>query len=332
MQLWRRIRTTLPLLLQLDIFRSMVGGLLVLPSFAIHAAEITALPVQGGVHLIEGAGRNVVVQRGDQGLLVVDAGLASRADDLLAAIKELAEDRTIRYVINTGADPEIIGGNGTLRESGGTILGGNVVGDDPRGQQGATVIAHANVQMRMVMSNEEPVAAELWPTETFSEDAYDLFFNDEAVQLIHPPAAHSDSDVMVFFRKSDVLVTGGVFDMTSYPVIDLERGGSINGLIAALNTIIDIVVPRDKQEGGTLVVPAQGRLCDEADVVEYRDMVTIIRDRIQDMVARDMTLAEVRAARPTLDYDGRFGGKEKDIPDQFVEAVYRSLRNPYENG
>ncbi len=307
-------------------------ALFVLPVLSTHAAEIAVLPVQGAVQLVAAPGRNVVVQRGDQGLLVVDTGPIATADKVVALVRNLAGERRLRYVIDTAGGADVIGGNEKLRKFGATIQGGNVTQDDPRGQQGATVIAHENVQTRMASSAPDSTPDALWPTETFSEDAYDLYFNDEAVQLIHVPAAHSDGDVMVFFRKSDVLVAGDVFDMTRYPVIDLERGGSIEGLIGSLNRIIDITVPRDKQEGGTLVVPAHGRLCDEADVVEYRDMVTIIRDRIQDMIGRGLSLEQVRSARPTLDYDGRFASSDPRIAAMFVDAIYQSLsRAPHEH-
>lgn len=303
----------------------VIIALLMLSSLAGHAAELTVLPVQGALYLVAGAGRNVVVQRGDQGMLVVDTGLLANTAPLSAAVRNLAGKRTVRYIIDTGSAPDIIGGNETLRKAGATIIGGNVIQDDPRGQQGATVIAHENVQLRLSLHAKEPVAEGLLPTETFSEDAYDLYFNDEAVRLIHVAAAHGDADTMVFFRKSDVLVSGDVFDMTRYPVLDIEAGGSIGGLIAALNEIIDITVPRDKEEGGTIVVPAHGRLCDEADVVEYRDMVTIIRDRIQDMIARKLSLEQVRKARPTLDYDGRFATNHPEIAARFVDTIYHSL-------
>ena len=131
---------------------------------------------------------------------------------------------------------------------------------------------------------------------------------------------------MVFFRRSDVLSTGDIFSPRLYPVIDIKNGGSINGEVDALNRILDLTVPADKQEGGTYVIPGHGRLCDEADVVEYRDMVTIIRDRIQDMVKRGMTLDQVKAAKPTMDYDPLYGATSGPwTTDQFVEAAYRSL-------
>ncbi len=292
-------------------------------------AEIQTLHVQGNVYLLSGAGGNVTVQIGEEGVLVVDTGLQPMADKLLAAIRKLADGKIIRFVVNTHVHPDHVGGNEKIRMGGATIMGGNVVNDDPRGQQGATVIAHGNVLARMAdTSGESASPAALWPTETFDEDSYDLFFNDEAVQLIHQPAAHTDGDVMVYFRKSDVLSTGDLFVTTTYPIIDLQRGGSINGIVAGLNKIIDITVPRDKQEGGTFVIPGHGRVCDEADLVDYRDMVTIIRDRIQEMVDAGMTLQQVQAAKPTSDYDGRYGGSTGFwTTEKFVEAAYRSLHD-----
>lgn len=284
----------------------------------------SVLHVQGGIYLVSGFGANVLVQVGSQGILVVDTGRDVAKDKLLAAIDRLANARPIRYIINSNSDLDHVGGNEKLRLAGETIRGGNVALDDPVGQQGATVIAHEQAQRRMTSSSTaaQHYPEELWATETFAQEPYDLFFNEEAIQLFHPSTAHTNGDLLVFFRKSDVLAAGDVFLTTTYPVIDIEHGGSINGLIAGLNRIIDIAVPRDKQEGGTIVVPGHGRLCDEADVVEYRNMVTIIRDRISDMVSRGMTLEQVRAAKPSADYDARFGANRT----QFVDSVYFSLR------
>jgi len=292
------------------------------------AHQIRWLPIQGDLHLFSGAGGNVVVQLGSQGVLIVDAGTRLSAANLAAGINKIAGTRVIRYLIDTGPDADHVGGNETLRKAGQTIIGGNVVMDDPRGQQGASVIAHENVQLNMVARTKGEADSQAeWPSETFVGAAYDLFFDDEAVQLIHVPAAHTNGDVMVFFRKSDVLVTGDVFVTTSYPVIEVDKGGTIDGLIDALNHVIDITVPRDKEEGGTIVVPGHGRLCDEADVVEYRDMVTIIRDRIRDMRIKGSTLEQVQAAKPTQDYDERFGSVSGPwTTAQFVEAVYRTLK------
>jgi glyoxylase-like metal-dependent hydrolase (beta-lactamase superfamily II) len=171
-----------------------------------------------------------------------------------------------------------------------------------------------------------PLPFKAWPTDTFFVPEKDLFFNGEAIQIMHEPAAHTDGDSIVFFRRSDVISTGDVFTTTLYPVIFPGDGGGIDGVVAALNHIIEITVPADKQEGGTMVIPGHGRLADEADVVEYRDMVTIIRDRVRSMIEMGMTLRQVQAAQPTRDYDGRYGATDGFwTTAQFVEAVYGSL-------
>jgi len=247
---------------------------------------------------------------------LVDTGLANMSDQALAAIRKFT-DKPIHYILNTHVDLDHTGGNEAFGKAGSTIMGGDVA-DDIRGlEKGAAIIAHQRVLDRMSAAR---VAFAALPTDVYAGKQKDLYFNDEPVVMFHQPAAHTDGDSLVFFRGSDVVATGDVFVTTSYPVIDLERGGSIQGLIDSLNRIIDLTVPAALQEGGTLVIPGHGRICDEADVVEYRDMVTIIRDRIADMRKRGMTLDQVKAERPTEDYDPRYGSS-----DAFVEAVYRSL-------
>jgi cyclase len=296
-----------------------------LPSF--DAISVQAFKVQANVYMLAGAGGNVTVQAGDEGVLVVDTQYEPMADKLLAEIRRIAPGKPIRYVINTHAHADHTGGNAKFRAAGQSIVSGNVA-LDIRPDSGATVIAHENVQSRMAQPGPDGQVAPAanMPTETFFTSKMGLFFNDEAIEILHQPAAHTDGDVLVFFRKSDVVATGDVFGTTSYPVVDLARGGHINGIVAALNRIIDITQPRDKQEGGTMVIPGHGRICDEADVVEYRDMVTIIRDRIQALVKKGMTVEQVKAAKPTFDYDGRHGATSGVwTTDRFVEAVYQNL-------
>jgi cyclase len=294
--------------------------------------DLEILKVQGSVYMIANAGGNVVVQVGDEGVLVVDTGLEANVDKTLAAIKSLARDKPIRYVINTHVHADHTGGNAKIKAAGQAIISGNVsldVGGDRA--TGAILIAHENVLNRMSAptGSQAPMPSSAWPTDTFFTDEDDIFFNNEAVQLFFQPSAHTDGDIMAFFRASDVVVTGDLFLTTSYPIIDLSRGGSINGIIAGLNHIIDITVPRDKQEGGTMVISGHGRIGDEADVVEYRDMVTIIRDRVQKMIKDGMTLEAVKAAKPTRDYDGRYGATTGFwTTEMFVEAVYQSLSQP----
>jgi glyoxylase-like metal-dependent hydrolase (beta-lactamase superfamily II) len=291
------------------------------------AVSVRSFKVQGNVYMLAGAGGNVTVQAGDDGVLVVDTQFAQMADKLLAEIARITDNKPIRYVINTHVHPDHVGGNERFRRAGRAIVAGNVA-MDVAGNNGAEIIAHENVQIRMSKAegNTPAAPAGALPTDTFFGNEDEVFFNGEAIRLTHQPAAHTDGDVMVFFRKSDVIATGDIYVNTGYPVIDTARGGTIDGIIAGLNRILDITVPRDKQEGGTMVIPGHGRIADEADVVEYRDMVTIIRDRVQEMMKKGMTLQQIKAAGPTSDYDGRYGAASGFwTTDMFVEAVYRTL-------
>jgi glyoxylase-like metal-dependent hydrolase (beta-lactamase superfamily II) len=286
--------------------------------------EVHLLHVQGNVYMLVGAGGNITVQVGDEGVLLVDTSYEQMSAKVVAAIRTLS-NKPIRYIINTHVHEDHIGGNAPIAKLGATIAGGNMgVGANT----GAAIIAHENVLNRMSAPTGQqassPSAA--WPTDTYFTRKKELFFNGEAIEIIHQMSAHTDGDSLVFFRRSDVVSAGDLFLTTTFPVIDLQRGGSIHGIVEALNRILDITIPKDKQEGGTYVIPGHGRLCDEADVLEYRDMVTIIRDRIQDMVTRGMTLEQVDAARPTLDYDGQYGATTGSWTTRmFVEAVYRNL-------
>ncbi len=286
--------------------------------------DVHVLPVQGNVYMLVGAGGgNITVQAGDDGVLLVDTSVERLADQVVKAIRTIST-RPIRYIVNTHVHGDHVGGNAAIARQGAMITGGNM------GQPytGAAIIAHENVLNRMSAptGQQPPFPQAAWPTDTYFTKRKELFFNNEAIQILHQPSAHTDGDSIVFFRRSDVVSAGDLFITTTYPVIDAERGGNVQGVIGALNNILDIAVPKDKQEGGTYIVPGHGRLCDEADVLEYRDMVTIIRDRIQDLVNKGRTLTQVKADRPTLDYDGRYGATTGPwTTDQFVEAVYRDL-------
>lgn len=275
------------------------------------AGEIGVLKVQGNVYLLVGGGGNVAAQVGDDGILVVDTGSEAASASLAAALRKLS-DKPITWVVNTTGDLDHIGGNGALPR---------LSGD----RQRPRIIAHENVLDRLSAApagGRPGVSDALWPNDEYSQPVKDFSFNGEAVLVYHVPAAHTDGDSLVHFRRSDVLATGDVFTPGRYPAIDLERGGSIQGLIDALNQILRITVPLKYEEGGTYVIPGHGRLCDEADVVEYRNMVTIVRDRVRDLVGKHMTLEQVQAARPTRDYDTQYDAKNAGA---FVEAIYQSL-------
>jgi glyoxylase-like metal-dependent hydrolase (beta-lactamase superfamily II) len=267
------------------------------------------------------------VQVGDLGPIVVDTGAAPRADATLASIRSLTP-RPIRYIVNTHSHPDHVGGNEKVGAAGLPTSGRGVAQVGAGLGARAEIIAHEETLNRMSApaGAQAPTPVVAWPTATFSGKRKDFFYNGEAVQVIHLPSAHTDGDSVVFFRRSDVMVVGDVYSTVSYPIIDLQRGGSIAGVLDGLNQLLDLVVSGEKTEGGTMIVPGHGRISDEADLVEYRDMTTIIRDRVQDMVNRGMTLAQVQAAKPTMEYDGLYGSAPGWSTAQFVEAVYRGLK------
>jgi glyoxylase-like metal-dependent hydrolase (beta-lactamase superfamily II) len=285
---------------------------------------ITTLPVQGNVYFIAGAGGNITVQVGDDSVLVVDSEYAPLSAKILAAIKQISK-KPIRYLINTSFDADHTGGNAEI-----AAAGSQIVGRDPADggkPPGAPIIAEEHVLKHMSAPTGAKASApfEAWPTDTYATPDYELF-NGEGIQILHEPAAHTDGDSIVFFRRSDVISAGDIFSTVTYPVIDRKNGGSINGTIAALNHLIKLSIPKAKEEGGTYVIPGHGRICDRADVVEYRDMVTIIRDRIKSMINDRMTLVQIKASQPTLDYDARYGATTPNwSKDMFIDAVYADL-------
>jgi glyoxylase-like metal-dependent hydrolase (beta-lactamase superfamily II) len=288
--------------------------------------EVHTLHVQGNIYMLSGAGGNITVQIGKDGVLLVDTGLANMSDKVVAAIRKLS-DGPIRYIVNTHVHADHTGGNEKIAGLGSTIVGGNVTGDIADAGKGAAVIAQQTLLDRMSAKdlNQPAFPSGAWPTDTY-DDEKDFFFNGEGIQVIHQPKAHTDGDSLVFFRRSDVVAAGDIFVTTGYPIIDLARGGSLQGIIDGLNHLIALTIPAGKQEGGTMVIPGHGRLCDQADLVFYQEMVTIIRDRLQDMIKKGMTLEQVKAARPTRDYDPVWGSTSGFwTTDKFIEAAYKSL-------
>jgi glyoxylase-like metal-dependent hydrolase (beta-lactamase superfamily II) len=284
--------------------------------------------VSGGVYMVVGAGGNTTLHIGSDGVLVVDTQYAPLSDRLLAAIRELT-DAPIRYVVNTHLHPDHIGGNEAIAGAGRTRAGGNVVGDiGASATATAAIVAHENVLLRLSRppDGQAPVAFAALPTETFFVPRRDMLFNGEPVQMFHQPNAHTDGDIIIHFRRSDVVATGDLFTTVMYPYIDVGNGGTIDGYITALNNIIALTVPSNVNEGGTMVIPGHGRLSDEQDVIEYRDMATIVRDRIREYVRRGMTLEQVTAAKPTLDFDPRYG-TDTDFwtTAMFIETIYTEM-------
>ncbi len=283
--------------------------------------NLEVLQVRPSFFVIAGAGANIGVQVGDDGVVVVDTGSVAGAPGVLAAIKRIST-KPIRYIIDTGPDIDHVGGNEALSKAGEKLFAGSTLGGGAV-DTSAPIVAAEGALRRITM----PFGG--LPTEVFHYSRKYMYLNGEAIEILHQPAAHTDSDVFAFFRKSDVVVAGDVLDTRHFPVIDVERGGSIQGEIAALNRLVDLAVPSVPvvtREAGTIVVPGHGRLCEQYDVAEYRDMLTIIRDRIRDLMKAGRSVAEVKAAQPAKGYMGRYGQAGGEWPtDRFIEAVYRSL-------
>ncbi len=300
--------------------------------------QIKVLPIRDNIYMLVGQGGNITLQVGEDGVLIVDTQFAPLSDKILTEIRKISK-APIRFILNTHGHGDHTGGNGNLSKAGASVAGGNMLGPIAVAAQGqggsapagavATILAHENVLMRMQQSigGQPPSPDDTLPNVTYISEFKDMFFNGESIRLFHEPNAHTDGDTIVYFRRSDVLSVGDVYNTNSYPVIDKARDGNIKGILAALNHILELTIPKDRQEGGTLVIPGHGRLSDEADVAEYRDMVTIIHDRIKDMVGRGLTLEQVKAAKPTIDYDPRYGsGNGPGSTDRFVEIVYNDLK------
>jgi glyoxylase-like metal-dependent hydrolase (beta-lactamase superfamily II) len=326
--------------------------------------EVHILPVQDNIYMLVADGTNVTASVGPQGVLLVNTGSAKMTEKLQTAVKQLATflaagktnkcngvdcpgtwgwaspfmntvisspdpPKPLRYIINTSAAADNVGGNEKFAVSGffpRVGLGGATgVG------RTATIIAHENVLNRMSApaGKPAPTPEKAWPTDTYFEEFFKLaeYFNGEAVIVYHEPAATTDGDSIVFFRHSEVISAGDIYSTVRYPVIDVDKGGSIQGVIKGLNHILDLAVAEYRGQGGTWVIPSHGRLSDTADVASYRNMLTMIRDRVQDSINKGMTLEQVKASKPTLDFDGRYGSSTGPwTTSMFIEAVYKSLK------
>jgi cyclase len=279
------------------------------------------LPVQGNISMLAGAGGNITVQVGRDGILLVDSGVAAMSEKVVESVRTLSRGQ-VTYIVNTTDRSDHVGGNEQFTRIGRPLAIGRAA------QASVFIIAFSTILERMSDRNAKPpIPDRAWPNDTYSGPQKNIYFNGEAVEIFHQPAT-TDGDSMVLFRRSDVVSTGDLFDPTRYPFIDVKAGGSLQGVLEGLNRLRQLVVPADHVEGGTMIVPGHGRVCDMADLAVYHQMVTIVRDRLQDMIARGMTLEQVKAAKPTRDYDPVYGSTTGNwTTDMFIEAAYNSLKN-----
>lgn len=296
-------------------------------------AGVEVVQLRDNFYLIGGAGGNIVVQLGPQGVILVDSGSTAMAEEVLAAIRRITP-LPIRYIINTSMDADHVGGNEVLSKAGLSILPGAVaagagLSDDVVANYGyASVFAHENVLTRMTEA-DPPIPSALYPTKTFFYRMYSMYLNGEGIQIIHQPSAHTDGDVVVFFRRGDVIATGDLVDTTRFPFIDVERGGTLQGVLDGLNRLMDLSihnVPLLWYPDRTLLVPGHGHVYDKLDLLEYRDAITVIRDRVRHLIDQGMTLEQVQATNPTLGYRSQYGTDTGPwTTEMFVEVVYNEL-------
>jgi cyclase len=295
------------------------------------AQPIDVVQIRPNFFVLAGGGGNIAVQAGPDGLVLVNSGNGTAAAPVLAAIQKIS-DQPIRYILNTGADSDQVGGNAKLSKAGRNIyaagtepLGGELARDMTNGYAASIMAPEAVLQrMSAPTGKTAPYPSDAWPTESFAEKRRYIYLNHEGIEMFRQPAAHSNADSIVFFRASDVVAAGDILDARHFPVIDLENGGSIQGEIDALNQVIALAVrpvPFPFEGGGTYIIPGHGRVYDLDDVVAYRDMVVTIRDIVRDMIERGMPLEQILAASPARPYQRQYGANTRE----FLEAVYRGL-------
>ena len=290
-----------------------------------NSPKLELLPVQGNISMVAGAGGNITVQAGKDGILLVDTGLATMTDKVLEMIRPLSKGPLV-YIVNTNERSDHVGGNEYLAKS------GRPLALNRASQATVMIVAFNTVLDRMSAPTGQtaPMPEKAWPNDTYSVPEKNLYFDGEGIQILHQPGT-TDGNSIVYFRHSDVISTGDIFDPTEYPIIDVKSGGSLQAVLDGLYRMKQMAIPADHQEGGTMIVPGHGRICDVADLDVYQQMVTIVRDRLQDMIKRGMTLEQVKAAKPTRDYDPIYGSTTGNwTTDMFVEAAYKSLSGKQE--
>lgn len=289
--------------------RHILAALAAFIAFGAHAqqrnfdaVEIKVTPVAGHVYMLEGEGGNLGVSAGDDGVFLIDDQYAPLTPKIVAAVKTIS-DKPIRFLINTHWHGDHTGGNENL------------------GKAGVIIVAHDNVYKRLaaggvielLKQSYPPASKAALPVVTFSDTAT-LHLNDDDVTAHHLPPAHTDGDSYIQFRQANVIHTGDVFAAYRYPFIDMESGGSVKGVLRAIDILLALI------NDDTKLIPGHGPLSTKKDVLAYRNMIATVAGRVEKMVKTGRSLEQVIAAKPTREFDETWGKFRK--PDAFVEIVY----------
>lgn len=303
--------------------------------------SVDVLPVAPGIEMLTVDGVNIAVQSGPDGTVVVDPGPAQSAQAVLAAIGRISS-QPIHYLIDTDADPELIGANAAVAAAGHSVAVQDVFIAGQRrgftdlvtlpganGGGGAPIIARQNVLTEMAGQAEANYSSAAYPTDTFTRPEFNLYVN-EPIAVVRLPGSHNDADAAVRFERSNVVVTGEIFDPTHFPVIDLTHGGSVQGEIDALNLVINMLAfahtPVLTDDPGTLVIGVHGPLSTLDDLVSYRDMVATVMMRVQYYMDRGRSYQQIVAADTAQGFHTRYGSDTgRWTTADFVQAVYKSL-------
>jgi glyoxylase-like metal-dependent hydrolase (beta-lactamase superfamily II) len=267
--------------------------------------QIETIKVADGIYMLLGSGGNIGISAGEDGILLVDTQFSELMEKIKSAIAEINKG-PIRIVLNTNWHYD------------------HAYGNEPLGKSGALIVAHENSRMRMISEQHFPdfnmnipaFPKDALPVVTF-KDSLTLHFNGDEVQVIHIENAHSDADIVIFFRKANVIHTGDLYFTVLYPFIDISHGGSIDGMIAAAERIIGMT------DENTKIIPGHGPLSNREELTKYRDMLVTVRDRIKSQIKEGKTLEEILASKPTSDFDKE---QIKAIPpEMFVRIIYNDL-------
>ena len=286
------------------IFLAALGLAFAQPNF--DEVEITTTRLTEGVYMLMGSGGNIGVSAGEDGVVLIDDQYAPLTQKIKTAVAAIS-DQPIRFVVNTHWHGDHTGGNENL------------------GKAGAVIVAHENVRVRLsseqfmsFFDRRTPPAPDVArPVVTFTEDVT-LHVNGDELHVFHADHAHTDGDAIVHWRNENIIHTGDLYFASSYPFIDLDSGGAIDGMIAGVDRALDLA------DEATQIIPGHGPLSNKQDLTVYRDMLKSIRTRVQTRMKEGKSLEEILASKPTAEFDERWG-KGFIEPDQIVQFVYGSL-------